>query len=156
MVTTPAHQALAKRISESGMVLLKNDGHALPLATRHLRSLAVIGPSGDDAMFINGGSAAVPITAGPTITPLAGITARAAGVRINAAQGSLGDVPLPTTVPSDVCAVVGAARADRPATGPTATSRAPPTRTQVDPTVDVARRARRPRARCGRRAGPAR
>jgi beta-glucosidase len=100
VVTTPAHQALAKRISESGMVLLRNRAHALPLNTRNLHSLAVIGPSGDDAMFINGGSAAVPITAGPKITPLAGITARATGVTINAAQGSLGDMPLPTVVPS--------------------------------------------------------
>ena len=63
------------------MVLLKNHDHALPLSGRHLRSLAAIGPSGDDAMYINGGSAAVPITAGPAITPLAGIAARAgAGV----------------------------------------------------------------------------
>ncbi len=103
VVSTPEHKALATRISESGMVLLKNDDHALPLGGRHLRSLAVIGPSGDDAIYINGGSAAVPVTAGPAITPLAGITARAgAGVQLNVAQGSLGDVPLPTTVPSDV------------------------------------------------------
>jgi beta-glucosidase len=100
VVSTPAHRDLATRISESGMVLLKNRGNALPLSTRKLSSLAVIGPSGDDAMFINGGSAAVPITVGSPITPLAGITARATGVTINAAQGSLGDAPLPSLVPS--------------------------------------------------------
>jgi beta-glucosidase len=133
VVTTDAHQALAKRISESGMVLLKNDRHALPLSTRHLRSLAVIGPSGDDAMFINGGSAAVPITAGPKITPLAGITARAGGVKINAAQGSLGDAPLPAVVPSS--ALGGGLNASYWSNGD---QQGAPTRTQVDPTVDVA------------------
>jgi beta-glucosidase len=73
VVSTPAHKDLATRISESGMVLLKNDDHALPLGARHLRSLAVIGPSGDDAMYINGGSAAVPVTAGVAVTLRAGI-----------------------------------------------------------------------------------
>src|SRR5262249_19788388 len=34
------------------------------------------------------------------VTPLAGITARAGGMKVTAAQGSLGDVPLPTIVPS--------------------------------------------------------
>ena len=41
VVSTPDHKALATRISESGMVLLKNHDHALPLGGRHLRSLAV-------------------------------------------------------------------------------------------------------------------
>ena len=157
VVSTPEHKALATRISESGMVLLKNDDHALPLGGRHLRSLAVIGPSGDDAMYINGGSAAVPVTAGPAITPLAGITARAgAGVHLNVAQGSLGDVPLPTKVPSDVLTpesgtghgLLGRYWSNGEQDGAA-------TRTQVDPTVDVA--ARPPAsARSGRRAGPAR
>ena len=39
------------------MVLLKNDRRALPLSARPPRSIAVIGPSGDDAMYITGGSA---------------------------------------------------------------------------------------------------
>jgi beta-glucosidase len=138
VVSTPAHKDLATRISESGMVLLKNNHGALPLSTSRLRSLAVIGPSGDDAMFINGGSAAVPITTGPAITPLAGITARATGVRINAAQGSLGDVPLPTTVPSDV--LTPASGGGQGLTGEywsNPDQDGAPTRTQVDPTVDV-------------------
>jgi beta-glucosidase len=139
VVTTPEHQALAKRMSESGMVLLKNDDQALPLSTRHLRSLAVIGPSGTDARYITGGSAAVPITAGPTITPLAGITARAGGVKINAAQGSLGDVPLPTTVPADVLTPAsGGGHGLSASYWSNGDRQGAPTRTQVDPTVDVA------------------
>ena len=140
VVSTPEHKALATRISESGMVLLKNDDHALPLGGRHLRSLAVIGPSGDDAMYINGGSAAVPVTAGPAITPLAGIRARAgAGVHLNVAQGSLGDVPLPTTVPSDVLTPTsGTGHGLLARYWSNGEREGAATRTQVDPTVDVA------------------
>jgi beta-glucosidase len=101
-VSTPEHKALATRVSTDGMVLLKNDRHALPLGGRELRSIAVIGPSGDDAVYISGGSSAVAPAPGATVTPLAGIRARAgSGVRVDAAQGSLGDVPLTTIVPGD-------------------------------------------------------
>ena len=48
-VSTPEHQALATKVSAGGMVLLRNERHALPLGGRGLRSIAVIGPSGDDA-----------------------------------------------------------------------------------------------------------
>jgi beta-glucosidase len=97
-VSTPAHRDVATRVSESGMVLLENDRRALPLGNRG--SLAVIGPSGTDAIYTTGGSAAVPVDPARAVTPLAGITARAGGMRVTAAQGSLGDVPLPTIVPS--------------------------------------------------------
>ncbi len=101
-VSTPEHQALATKVSAAGMVLLKNDRHALPLGGHGLRSLAVIGPSGDDAVYISGGSSAVTPAPGATVTPLAGIRARAgSGVNVTAAQGSLGDVPLTTIVPGD-------------------------------------------------------
>jgi beta-glucosidase len=139
VVSTPEHKALATRISESGMVLLKNRDRALPLGSRHPRSLAVIGPSGDDAIYINGGSAAVPVTAGPAITPLAGIAARAgAGVQLNVAQGSLGDAPLPTTVPSDVLSPVsGTGHGLLGRYWSNGEQQGAATRTQVDPTVDV-------------------
>jgi beta-glucosidase len=97
-VSTPEHRDVATRVSESGMVLLKNDRHALPLGDRG--SLAVIGPSGTDAIYTTGGSASVPVDPARAVTPLAGITARAGAMRVTAAQGSLGDVPLPAIVPS--------------------------------------------------------
>jgi beta-glucosidase len=102
-VSTPEHRALATRVSTGGMVLLKNDRGALPLDGRGLRSIAVIGPSGDDAVYVSGGSSAVAPAAGAAITPLAGIRARAgsSGIDVTAAQGSLGDVPLTATVPGD-------------------------------------------------------
>ena len=96
--------------------------------SRHVRSIALIGPTGDDAVFVTGGSAGVPLAAGQAITPLAGITARAApaGVKVTAVQGSAGDVASPTLVPSSVLTPQqrhrsGAARAR---TGATATSAA--------------------------------
>jgi beta-glucosidase len=101
-VSTREHQALATRVSAGGMVLLRNERHALPLGGRGLHSIAVIGPSGDDAIYISGGSSAVTPAPGATITPLAGIRARAgSGVDVTAAQGSLGDVPLTAIVPGD-------------------------------------------------------
>jgi beta-glucosidase len=41
----PADRALALRAAEEAVVLLKNDGHLLPLDPSHLKSIAVIGPN---------------------------------------------------------------------------------------------------------------
>src|SRR5215472_16509353 len=100
-VSAPAHQQVAAQVAEAGMVLLKNDHQVLPLSGK-VRSVAVIGPSGDDAVFVTGGSAGVPLAAGQAVTPLAGITARAAsaGIQVTSAQGSAGDVAAPALVPS--------------------------------------------------------
>src|SRR4051795_5786152 len=81
-VSTPEHRDLATRVAQDGAVLLKNDRGTLPLAGRGARtprSIAVIGPSGEDATYISGGSSGVPPAPGATVTPLAGIRARAAG-----------------------------------------------------------------------------
>src|SRR4029077_15310252 len=57
-VSTPAPQQGATQVAEAGTVLLKNDSGALPLST-HDNSLALIGPTDDDAVFVTGGSAGV-------------------------------------------------------------------------------------------------
>ena len=100
-VSTPEHQQVATQVAEASMVLLKNDHHLLPLS-RKVHSIAVIGPSGSDAVFVTGGSAGVPLAPGQAVTPLTGITARAASARVNitSAQGSAGDVAAPALVPS--------------------------------------------------------
>ena len=100
-VSTPAHQQVATEVAEAGTVLLKNDRHVLPLSG-HGRSIALIGPTGNDAVFVTGGSAGVPLADGQAITPLQGITARAAsaGDTVSAVQGSAGDVASPTLVDS--------------------------------------------------------
>jgi beta-glucosidase len=92
-VSTPQHQQVATQVAEASMVLLKNDRNVLPLSNRD-RSIALIGPTGNDAVFTTGGSAGVPLAPGQAISPLAGITSRAsqAGVSVNAVQGSAGDV----------------------------------------------------------------
>ncbi|MFI7135150.1 glycoside hydrolase family 3 protein [Nonomuraea sp. NPDC050153] len=99
VVSTPEHRELATKVATDSTVLLKNRARTLPLD--HPRSIAVIGPSGSDALYTNGGSAAVPTTVGGDVTPLAGIRARA-GVTVTAAQGSAGDVPAVTPIPGDV------------------------------------------------------
>jgi beta-glucosidase len=136
-VSTPEHRDLATRMSAAGMVLLKNDRRALPLSERAPRSIAVIGPSGDDAIYITGGSAGVaPET---PVTPLAGITARAGAAKVTAAQGSLGDAPLPAIVPA---AVLRPSSGDGPGLLGTYWSNGEldgaPALTRVDPTIDLA------------------
>ncbi len=139
-VSTPQHQQVATDVAEAGTVLLKNDQHVLPLSSRRDRKIALIGPTGNDAVFVTGGSAGVPLAAGQAITPLAGISALAAqaGVTVNAVQGSAGDVASPTLVPSSVLT---------PSSGTGSgllgqywsnyTSTGAPAVTEVDPTVDL-------------------
>ena len=70
--------------------------------------------------------------AGATITPLAGIRARAgSGVNVTAAQGSLGDVPLPAIVPGDGPGFAASYWNNGDFSGA-------PALTRTDPTVDLA------------------
>ncbi|HEY2270417.1 MAG TPA: glycoside hydrolase family 3 C-terminal domain-containing protein [Streptosporangiaceae bacterium] len=89
------HLELAAEAAVAGSVLLVNRSGALPLGD-DVRSLAVIGPAELDAMYIMGGSPAVTLHPERVVTPLAGIRQQAGdGVRVEHAQGSWGDVPLP-------------------------------------------------------------
>ncbi len=45
-ISSPAHQQLALDAARQGMVLLKNNGGALPLNADKIPTLAVIGPNG--------------------------------------------------------------------------------------------------------------
>lgn len=51
VVHTPEHVALARRLAEESIILLRNEGGLLPLAPARLRSLAVIGPNADQVQF---------------------------------------------------------------------------------------------------------
>lgn len=53
---TPQHQALARRLAEESITLLKNDGGLLPLNQRPLDTIAVIGPNAAEARIGGGGS----------------------------------------------------------------------------------------------------
>ncbi len=81
-VETPDDVALARKVSEEGTVLLKNDKNQLPLTAQGTR-IAVIGPAagqgGAEQSYNTGGSAHIP-EAGPhphVVSPLAGIQQRA-------------------------------------------------------------------------------
>jgi beta-glucosidase len=98
VVSTPAHQDLAREIATAGSVLLKNDAGALPLGG-DVGAIAVVGyDAGPGTQTMEGGSASV--VGGPVVTPLSAIMARA-DVTVTHAPGTLGVVPL-SAVPSDV------------------------------------------------------
>ena len=71
---TPAHEALALKVAEEAIVLLKNDG-VLPLNRSKIRHIAVIGPNADVAWMLEGnynGHATRPVTILNGIKQLAG------------------------------------------------------------------------------------
>jgi beta-glucosidase len=138
-VSTLQHQQVATRVAEASMVLLKNDHQVLPLSG-HVHSIALIGPAGNDAVFVTGGSAGVPLAAGQAVTPQAGITARAtsAGVQVTSVQGSAGDVASPTLVPSSALTPGSGTGAGLLGTyWNNGDFSGTPVLTRVDPTVDL-------------------
>ena len=94
-VSTTANQTLATQVAEDSTVLLKNSGQMLPLRKNVTQRVAVIGPSGTDAITgVNGSSYVDP---GTVVTPLKAITTTAGtGATVVASQGTLGDIGLAT------------------------------------------------------------
>src|SRR5690606_23384525 len=64
-------QAIALKVAEEGIVLLKNDQHLLPFNVKKIKTIAVIGASADWKNARAGGSSQVPALF--EITPLQGI-----------------------------------------------------------------------------------
>jgi beta-glucosidase len=60
---------VARKIEESGIVLLKNRDEVLPISANHLHSIAVIGAHSDVGMISGGGSAQVDPPGGNAIAP---------------------------------------------------------------------------------------
>jgi beta-glucosidase len=54
MLDRPSSMALERKLAARSMVLLRDEGHALPLA-KSVHSIAVVGPLADDASDIEGG-----------------------------------------------------------------------------------------------------
>ncbi|MFJ6518725.1 glycoside hydrolase family 3 protein [Streptomyces filamentosus] len=103
-VSTPEHKNLAHEAALASTVLLTNRSSTLPLPTT-LKSLAVIGPAGADALTGVAGSTYV--DPGTWTTPLQAIKTRAGStVTVTHAQGTTGDTPLPT-VPATVLRTTG-------------------------------------------------
>jgi beta-glucosidase len=96
VVSTPAHLALSTKIAEDGTVLLRNEGALLPLGTRTLHSIAVIGDAASEHPQTAAGGSATVLPSQPVVTPLAGITTRAgSAITVIHARGTLGVDPLP-------------------------------------------------------------
>jgi len=73
VIDSPAHKTLALEAARKSMVLLKNDGHVLPLR-KDLGTIAVIGPNANDVDLLLGNYNGQPDA---PVTPLAGIRAAA-------------------------------------------------------------------------------
>jgi beta-glucosidase len=73
-LNTTAHQTVARRVAEEGIVLLKNDNHTLPLAAAKVQTIAVIGENATRLHSAGGWSSG--LKALYEITPLAGIVQR--------------------------------------------------------------------------------
>ncbi len=69
IVESPANQALALEVARQSLVLLKNDGHLLPLS-KDLDTIAVIGPNADDPLVLRGNYFGTPTE---SVTVLQGI-----------------------------------------------------------------------------------
>lgn len=81
---TDAHKALARKVTQESIVLLKNSGGLLPLDRRTIKSIAVIGPRADRVLLDWYGGAPPYV-----VTPLAGIRSKVgAGVDVRYADGS--------------------------------------------------------------------
>jgi len=84
-VCSQEHRDLALEVAQKSIVLLKNEGHILPLNENEVGSMALIGPSADVARLDGRGSSVVePCYA---VTPRQGIENRAPGVTIHYAKG---------------------------------------------------------------------
>lgn len=80
--------ALARQFAEQGMVLLKNQGGLLPLDSKNLHTIAVIGPAAVKAKTGGGGSSQV--WPSYTVDPVAGIRKRAgANAKVLFSDGSV-------------------------------------------------------------------
>jgi beta-glucosidase len=96
---SPAHRQLALEAARKSIVLLKNDGHALPLA-KSLKTVAVIGPNADDEDVLVGNYNGTPSA---PVTPLAGIRRKiGATAKVLYARGSdlATNMPAFETIPS--------------------------------------------------------
>jgi len=157
---SPKHDALARRMAQASIVLLKNDG-LLPLSPR-LGTIAVIGPNADDVMTLLGNYYGTP---SKPVTILAGIrTAVGSATKVLHARGAdlvegrsdpravpaIPSVHLRPRAGSSERGLQGAYFANRDLTGTPALTRVDPTVDfrwdRLSPTTDLVRRGELPAA----------
>jgi len=102
VLDAPAHRDLARQVARESMVLLKNEGNALPLR-KNLGTIAVIGPNADQWRMLLGNYNGIPKA---PVTPLRGIrdAVAANGTKVIYALGSdlAEGFPVLSTAPSTV------------------------------------------------------
>lgn len=83
---TNEHAMVAKKVAQEGIVLLKNDRQTLPIETKKINKIAVIGENATRKMTIGGGSSS--LKAKYEVTPLEGILKRVGdSIQIQYARG---------------------------------------------------------------------
>jgi beta-glucosidase len=97
----PEHKALARKVTDESIVLLKNERATLPLDASKLKSIAVIGPYAD-IVALDWYSGTPPYV----ISPLDGIRKRANGVDVQFATGNDTNEAAALAHKSDVAIVV--------------------------------------------------
>ncbi len=97
VVRSKKHQELALQASRESLVLLKNEGNALPLS-KNLQSIAVIGPNADTRQSLLGNYHG---TSPNYITALRGIKAKMPNAKVSYAKGAdiTSEWPLLTPIP---------------------------------------------------------
>ncbi len=105
-IASDAHRATALKVAEESIVLLKNDG-ALPLNASKARTIAVVGPTADLLVSLEGNYNGQPLH---PVTPLDGILKKFGSASVHYAQGSLLAEGAETPVPRS--ALPGGLRAE--------------------------------------------
>lgn len=106
-VDRAANAAVVRQAAAAGTVLLKNDRKILPLNASALRSIAVVGPYADRAYTGGDGSSYVNPYPDQTVSPRAGIAARAgAGVTVTTDPGTDVNAAAAVARAADVAVVV--------------------------------------------------
>jgi beta-glucosidase len=85
-----SHYEAAKKIAEDGIVLLQNKGNVLPLDTKKVRRVLVVGENAIKMMTVGGGSSSLKVQ--KEISPLDGLKARLGNnITVDYARGYVGD-----------------------------------------------------------------
>ena len=99
VVDSPEHAALALRAARESMVLLKNDGHFLPLDPAKHQTVAVVGPLAGSRIALEGNYNAIPLH---PILPIDGIESEFGQEHVLYSEGSPyisgGELPVPRTM----------------------------------------------------------
>jgi beta-glucosidase len=96
------HKALARRLTDESIVLLKNAGELLPIDAEKVKSIAVIGPLAD-RVALDWYSGTPPFA----ITPLEGIRARAgSGVTVTSSNGTDASEAAALVAKADIAVVI--------------------------------------------------